>query len=587
MSGMNPVVLVSLPNANYLLGTFDTTKFRAWWRSRPFPDDLQNIKKGFHIYGRTHLAIAQRVDGRWAVYRSKNYGIDWTSAWLAVEGETIYDIVLITYGWAILNTSLGFYETVDSGVTWSLILSLPTAPNAPAFCNIGGGDILMCTDGRYIWRSTDISRSWSQVCDSTDLLMSSFNGLGGTDRYSQHYSSSNARKPCIAGANGKVLAANGPFLLISKDNGLNFEGHRHWMADARGNSDWYDLAPPYSLVAGRLWPPRSSPEFIITQILITSTDGDSGEDVTFLIKCNDLVPLSGESQLYARTFVTYGAAGHIHGVYMNNEFYKCIFQQCVFDYGNSQITAYDLPVTGEDFNDTLAFSAQTKVDSSGNQVISLKYSIDGGLTWIDIDVSKLKVGDASEGGAAIGGTVDDNFSKTVWSSGGCCNFGTWRVIEETRRQCQSYEFDVMAESQRTKNYDLDGNLTADHTKSYQQDTLAEARVIKPYQLASYNEGQRSKAYRIDRALEGESTKADDLDAIVSLDVPVADKMDALISGRPKRYYRLTAYLQDRMPQSYFLDCIIERYQLNKRLARIGDEFPQVFDLDLPRGGDEA
>ena len=125
MSSMTPVALVSLPNLPYLLGTFDTQQFREWWRSAPFPDDLEDIKKGFHIYGRTHLVLAKRKDGRWAVYRSKNYGIDWERVWLAAEGEIIYDIVLITFGWAILNTSLGFYETTSAGKNWTLVLGLP------------------------------------------------------------------------------------------------------------------------------------------------------------------------------------------------------------------------------------------------------------------------------------------------------------------------------------------------------------------------------------------------------------------------------------------------------------------------------
>ena len=43
-TSMTPVVLVSLPNLPYLLGTFDTTSFKSWWRSAPFPDELVEIK---------------------------------------------------------------------------------------------------------------------------------------------------------------------------------------------------------------------------------------------------------------------------------------------------------------------------------------------------------------------------------------------------------------------------------------------------------------------------------------------------------------------------------------------------------------
>jgi hypothetical protein len=561
MSGMSPVVLVSLPNANYLLGTFDTTRFRSWWRSRPFPDDLQNIKKGFHIYGRTHLALAQRADGRWAVYRSKNYGIDWTRAWLASEREVIYDIMLITYGWAILNTSLGFYETVDSGVTWTLILGLPTAPNAPAFYNIGGGDVLVCTDGRYIWRSTNKARSWTRVCD--------LQSVGHRPLWYGTYSYySGPSRAAIAGANGCIYAAHGPFLAWSYDGGLTWTGATYWERSTSYNS----------IIYNRLWPASNSPKFLITEIKIGSIDGPNGGDVSFLVKIEDIIPASGTT-LYSYLIRTIGGG---------NYYFKPVFQQYLTpDVSNQHIDGYDVAVLGADYNDRLIFSAQTKI-VDGVSVPSLKYSVDGGITWVDVDVSKVNVGDPDASRSRGGGSmVDDNFAKITWVAPSCNNSGSYDYVQRSRRQCQSYEFDVMAEDRNTTVCELDCNLSEDHTKSYQQDALNEAEISKPYQLASYNEGQRPKAYRIDRTLEGESEKSDDLDAIVSLDVPVPDELDVVISGRPKRYYRLTAYLQDRMPQSYLFDCIIERYQLNKRLAKIGDEFPQVFDLDLPRGGDGA
>jgi len=581
MSVMSPVVLVSLPNANFLLGTFDTANFKRWWRSRPFPDDLENIKKGFHIYGRTHLALAQRTDGRWAVYRSKNYGIDWARAWLAAEGEVIYDIVLITYGWAILNTSLGFYETVDSGVTWTLVLGLPSAPNAPAFYNIGGGDVLVCTDGRYIWRSTDISRSWVLVCDMDSIEFSGEGYHNGTVHYT------GPSKACIAGASGKVFAAHGPFLAISTNAGLTWSDLVRWAIYNASYSSYY---PPRSIIYDRIWGQSNlnSPAFLISQILITSVDGPTGDDVCFAVRTDDLLPVSGETSLYSRVFVTFSAYYANYG-YQKNWFFKLKYQQYRSPTDGLQLSSYDVAVLGADYNDKLVFSAQTVTDSSGNTVPSLKYSIDSGATWVDIDLSKVEVGDPNDGGSCAISMMDDNFAELTWVAPACNNAGHYSYTELSRRQCQSYEFDVVAEGHRTKNYDLASNLSKDHTKSYQQDALAEARISKPYQLASNNEGQRSKAYRMDRTLEGESEKTDALDAIVSQDNPIADEIDAVISGRPKRYYRLAVYMQDRPPKSYSMDCILERYQLNKRLAKIGEAFPQVFDLDLPRdsGGDDA
>jgi hypothetical protein len=584
MSGMNPVVLVVLPNANYMLGTFDTIKFRQWWRSAPFPVDVETIKRGFHIYGRTHLAIAELTDGSWVLLRSKDYGINWDVAWIAAEGEVIYDLVLITYGRAIMNTSLGFYETVDSGVEWSKISDLPGASSAPAFCNIGGGDVLMCTDGRYIWRSTDIARHWAQVCD-----LHTVDHCKSIDAANIHYT--NLSQPAIAGACGRVFAASGPFLVVSEGSGSPGSWHYHpsWehYPSARDAAYW----PPKSLVYDRLWSgssPRSPPRFVISQILISSVDGPTGDDVCFLFRADDLYPLSGETQLYSRIFKTYSDT--LNGVYRGNYFFKNMYQQYLSPSEGQQLSSYDVAVLGASYNDKLVFSAQTKT-VDGVAVPSLKYSNDGGASFIDIDISSIKIGDPDIGGYGGGSMLDDNFAKLTWVAPACNNWGSYDVVELYRRQCQSYEFDANIEIQKpiteSREYKLDSNLSEDHTKTYQTDAIVELEGSKPYQLASYNEGLRPKAYRIDRTLEGVSEESDDLDVIVSQDTPIADEMDAVISGRPKRYYRLTAYLQDRMPRSYLLDCIIERYQLNKRLARIGDEFPQVFDLDLPRGGDEA
>lgn len=52
MSARTPVALIYLPNQPYLIGTFDTTNFTNWWRSKPFPDAIEFIKKGMHVYGR-------------------------------------------------------------------------------------------------------------------------------------------------------------------------------------------------------------------------------------------------------------------------------------------------------------------------------------------------------------------------------------------------------------------------------------------------------------------------------------------------------------------------------------------------------
>jgi len=581
---MNPVVLMVVPNLPYLLGTFDTTSFRTWWRSNAFPDAIETITKGFHIYGRTHLAIAQRTDGYWAVYRSKNYGIDWERAFLAASGEKVYDLVLITYGRAIMNTSTGFYETVNAGKSWTKIASLPGASAVPAFCNIGGGDVLLCTDGRYIWRSTDIARHWTLVCDAHTILFGSTSSSDDPSgsKYKTYYT--NTSKACIAGACGRVFAAAGPFLLISEDAGLTFKGYRRWMGDARYDTDWSDLAPPHSLVAGRLWPVPSSPPFIITQILVTSIDGATGADVQFLVRYNDLQLLSGESVLYSRVFTTYGASGHIHGVYMGNAWFKYVFQQLVADYDATQITSYSLPVTGAAYTDQLIFSAQTTTDSSGNQVIALKYSTDGGVTWTVIDASKISVGsvDAALAVSSAGASLDDNFAKLTWVAGGCCNYGSWDYTELYRRQCLSYEMDAKILAAHSKSYNADVNVSLDKQITEDVDAIvANPKKTLDYDVDAMVEGQVSKSYLIDRTLEGLVSKEQEVDAILSIDHEALDTVDAHVWANLKKYYKVDVLFKSRRSQTYNVDVIIVEDELNQTMQDMVSSFVQFMDLVDP------
>lgn len=566
---MTPVVLISLPNLPYLLGTFDTSRFRTWWRSASFPDDIENIKKGFHIYGRTHLALAQRKDGRWAVYRSKNYGIDWERIFLAEVGEKIYDIVLITFGRAILNTSLGFYETVNAGTTWTLVLGLPSAPNAPAFCNIGGGDVLMCTDGRYIWRSINIARSWAAVCDMTTVKHENY--IGQTCYYS------GLSSPCIAGACGRVFVGHGPFLVRSDDGGLTFERVAYW--ETYPGLAAAILRPPADVIYNRMWGDPQNPGYIIKQLLISSVDGPTGGDVVFIMKINDIRPIRGSNELFAWTLKTWTS----DPVLQKNGHWKPIFQQHLTPtVEESHLCSYDVAVMGENYNDKLLFSAQTRIDSTGKTVPSLKYSIDGGETWSDINLDQIKIGDPAGGGLYGGSMVDDNFAKLTWSGPACNNYGKYDFTELSRIQCQSYEMDVGIKKTSSKNYQIDTVTCSNPTKTEDLDVIiALPKVAKPYDIDALAEGQGSKIYRIDRTLEGTATKEQELDAIIHADNHVDDMLDAHILANIKKQYHLGVLLKWRAAASYSIDTILVRNRLNERLSGIEREIVQFVDIDVP------
>lgn len=597
MSSMSPVVLISLPNLPYLLGTFDTEKFRTWWRSAPFPDDLETIKKGLQIYGRTHLTIAQRKDGRWAVYRSKDYGIDWERSFLAASGETVYDIVMITYGWAVMNTSLGFYETVNAGTSWALVLGLPGgAPKAPAFYNIGGGDVLVCTDGRYIWRSTNIARSWTRVCDMQEI-----DHTPGWN-YTYHYTGPS--KACIAGACGRAFAAHGPFLIRSDDAGVAWSSINYWDMipdafsgygdSARAPKSFFPPIPSPEVLCYRLWNiPQYIPEggynvtlcdlpkFLISQIVISSVDGPTGDQVTVLIKIDDLSPVFGFTELFSWSVISFSLSGFL------NNYFKAIAQEYLVpsEHGD-HLSAYDVSVLGANYNDRLVFSAQTRVDPiTGKLIPSLKYSTDGGVTWTDLDLSKTKVGDPNGGGVIYGSMLDDNFAKLTWIAPKCNNQGRYDFIELRRRQCQSYEMDVMLSQtvpiteQNTEL--LDVILSKKQTATESLDSLLETTHPKPYSVDGLIQGGATKQYLMDGIVEGLVSKSQLIDTICSIDYSAQASLDAVLVARPTLIYKLDILLHEKKTHPYSLDTILVKNSINEILSKIAQETPQFLDIDVP------
>lgn len=579
MSTQTPVVLISCPNLPYFLGTFDTTKFRTWWKSYPLPDDVILIKKGFHIYGRTHLAIGKRMDGRWAIYRSKNYGIEWERAFLAAEGEEIYDLVLITYGRAIMNTSLGFYETVSAGTSWDLVLSVPGgAPNAPAFCNIGGGDVLMCTDGRYIWRSANIARSWTMVCDMQAVLH------GQTQVGNTRYLGPSV--PCIAGANGRVVAGHGPFLVRSDNGGLSFGPVAYWETDPIQSPAI--LRPPADLVYNRIWSYWQLPEktiskagYIITQILISSIDGPAGNDVVFVLKMNDLWPIRGQTELFTWTLKTWTS----DPILQKNGHWKPVFQQRLTPTNDGeQLSSYEVSVLGANYSDKLIFSAQTRKDSTGKDIPSLKYSTNGGETWYDVNLSEIKSGNPGEAPVYDQSVLDENFARMTWIAPGCNNYGKYDFVELYRIQCQSYEMDALMESAERDvsiDHDIDATLLATPPVDLDVDSILEESTTINDMVDGLLEGEVSKTYRVDRTLEGVSTKDEDIDVVLEAAIDIDDSVDAHFWQNKFLRNRVDVSLRDNNFKIYMIDVYLRRDRFPERVVKIERGNPQFLDLVAP------
>ena len=94
------------------------------------------------------------------------------------------------------------------------------------------------------------------------------------------------RVAAIAGANGVIGASNGPYLVWSPDDGNQFGGWHSW-------DDVWESDEQYSLdfETGKIhscFPPVDVVElnrdnFLITDLVISSVDGPTGGDVTFIL----------------------------------------------------------------------------------------------------------------------------------------------------------------------------------------------------------------------------------------------------------------------------------------------------------------
>ena len=607
MSVRTPVALVYLPNQPYLLGTFDTTTFKNWWKSKPFPDNIEFIKKGMHVYGRKQLSIAKRIDGRWAVYLSPNYGIDWERVYLADVGEVIYDLILIKFGWVIMNTSTGFYESVKAGSagSWTKISGLPGASAVPAFCNLGFGDILLCTDGRYIWRSTDKARHWAQVCDQAQI---------DYRRYSFEYNwltwfawtAASPLVPAIAGANGEVLCSYGPWITISLDGGVTWTNYsegqgndfivNHWDSYSDGldksSEEGGPFFPPKSIIYDR-FPENATapPKFLIKQILVSKVGGSRIEDVKYVLRVDDLVPVPGQDKLFSRVFYAHhGQYFHpTHQVWADDPggpTFHPVFQQFLSPDDNlNQLASYETAIMGSDAISRVVVSAQTTQNSSGVSIPSFKYSVDGGRKWNALDVSAVKVYDGQGLPTAGGSFLDDSYIKSVWVSSGCDNYGSWSETEEgVRVQSQSYEMDLLMESAERdvqKPQPVDSIIEKDGEEPESVDAVLSKDQSKPCPVDGLFEGLAAKTYLVDRTLEGIPEKLESVDSIVSDDKSEYDVVDAVFEKNLWLIYKVDVGMHDKNHRTYLVDTKLVTDDLYKRLARVHRTFPQVFDLWLP------
>jgi hypothetical protein len=559
-----PVILVTLPSQNYFLGTFDTINLQTWWKSEPLPAEVTEITKGMQIYAEIQLAAARLKDGTSAVFQSKNYGRSWRTVWN--ESEEIYDIVKINNGWAILNTAGGFYETVDAGSNWTKISSLPSAQRC-AIANIGNGDILICTDGRLIWKSTDIAHTWRKVCDQNAVW------LGYINAPTRYYSGPSF--PCVAGACGMVLASHGPFISVSINDGDSWGPLQFW------NYWSYQYPGLQGLIDDRLIRTLKTgqPEFIIKQILLASIDGMQPFDCTYMARYDELKPLPGETQLFSRVFKSQKYSRYVSDDWKFS--WKYLFCQYLSPSDNSQqLNAYDMPFTGTALNDRAVISAQMADDGNGNPVPHIRISRDGGATWVDIDLTDVRVGTGPT--QIMGGPfLDDAFIKNTWITTWCGNDAWW--VTKLGYVCRNltYDMDYCVTARKTKPYQTQSIIAKRLTATQDLDTIIYFKRNVAQQMDALADGLATKGYPIGFRLAAFPHLPQEFDAIISEDKTSTYQADHLAEKRIYKSIRMNALVLSQSENAYQMGAFLVKTDINQRLSDIERIIPQFWDVYFP------
>lgn len=398
---MQPVILVKLPNAPRFCGTFDTTNFKEWWLSEPLPGDVAEIIDSEWAYGQYHLALCRMVDGTYSIYQSRDYGKTWHEVFNT--NNTLYNLIQIDPGWVLCSASNGWYHTTNSGTDWTLRST--QAPGCREVINLGD-DTLIAHDGMNIWKSVDVGEHWSKKLNGRSFTIKLSHGgtrnVGwGLDGY-----------PALDGYGNRVFAGIGGYFVVSDD----------------AAESW---TMPY------FYSPHTNVR--ILQILNTNPSV-SGPEHTYMI----------------RIYLT--NLGVVRHYYAANPMrpWTARFDQPFSGYENGRLTAYHVLRPGSNTYDQVVFSSQMRFNTSRQTYEpAVKYSLDGGWTWVDLDISKIKVyeGDPGQGSFTFGGPfLVDVFTKFAWTGNPCHNSGSWSELKGAYVRGISSDHDFLATVAKNRNY---------------------------------------------------------------------------------------------------------------------------------------
>lgn len=576
---MRKVVLTHLPGLNFFIGTFDLTNFQKWWKSAPLPGEIENIEHAIWVGGPMHICLAKMMDGTWSIFLSFDYGVHWQ----LVKNSTveIMDIELVTFTWVLYSDANGdWWESTNSGLTWTKVCTAGPVGKAFFVLHRGETNIVLSHDGRYITRSTDIARTWSTVCDLNRVV------IQGDDYYSYPRRYTGNRVPAINGANAKCFASNGPYLAESLDHGATWHSSTSWdNAWTSGGQDivldyetntYHSCFPPLNIVE------RARNKFLINDIIISSIDGPTKDDVAFMLLTKDLYG----NPPYNRVFKTFSGRAWWRGAYTNwhNFWFKFVYQQAVSQ-GVLELSSYQLVVPGGNAWDRLVFSAMRTLDANGNAIIGLKYSVDGGLTYTNVNIDEIAIytGNVDEETGTSGDIYNlfkyIDYSNLVWVSGICNNHPYWDYESGSAFMMTSYDIDMIVADIRNKSYGISGRIILPRSQSYTIDAIYPYTYNIEYGINTYVQKIWRTPYLIDARLQKKMSEEYNLDAPhFSYPKDMSYDLHCYIQKLIRDNYYLSAYIQGPKSKFYNLSAIITDSQADEMGVALERRFPQAWNV---------
>lgn len=545
---MRPVVLSVVDGKNFLLGSFDTTNFQAWWKSEPFPGAVDIIQSPIHVYGQYHVCIVKMTNGTYSIYRTKNMGKSWVQVYNT--SSIIYTLTAIDYGWIVGSTSTGWIESkLDSGFTWSVISSF--APRCKTVINISD-DILFAHDGSKIWRSTDYAKTWSVVLNKASWYSQPLH----PDWSGYTFAWSGYASPALAGVNQTLFVGFGPYLVISEDLGATWTTHPSgWNNSVFNSPNWGNIS---------LCPQTGNH---IEQLILTEGVGQTTANSAIMMR-NRI----GNTiyYMYSGPTAQYSASWIWQNIFSNNS-------------TSGTISAYDVLQAGSPLHDILAVI--TTYDSNNNPVIMK--SLDGGLNWTYSNVSNVTVYEGDPAQEIISGigqqTFDEEYWTTyTWMGMTCHNAG--RYIEELNKTVRGISFDVdfLNAFQKTKSYPEDLLLMKVKYKTCPYDVLN-----KKANIETFTSDSLLLKYDIDYTyLAGGYTKKEFLETITS-DITIAERtllpllQDATVQKTCDEILFTRAYINGQLEKTYEMGIKIVDNHVDEIMNSIEKFSPQFPDVKYP------